>query len=284
MDINQPTVIKKENSWDDTIRTIIIAGLLAVAFRSLAYEPFHIPSGSMKSNLLVGDYLFVSKYSYGYSRYSFPFGFPLFEGRVIESKPKRGDVAVFRLPNNPRIDYIKRVIGLPGDRVQVIGGIVHINGQALKRSKLDPYSDTEMAPASCISPAPDADEIARYMLFSDAQLEKDGSDKPVFRSIPRYAETLPEGKVIPILKECIQSNADNTVEYKVPQGHYFMMGDNRDNSRDSRFLHEVGYVPEENLVGRAEFIFFSTDGSARWLNPISWFTAARFERFFRHIE
>lgn len=244
---------KPHYPWNDNIRTILIALLLAVTFRSCAYEPFHIPSGSMKSNLLVGDYLFVSKFSYGYSRYSFPFGFPFFKGRILErGKPKRGDVIVFRLPRNPRIDYIKRVVGMPGDTVQVKGGILHINGTPLPREPVDTYLD---------------DEIPSNV-----------------KSIPRLHETLPEGKTISILKELSKGPADNTPVYKVPPGHYFFMGDNRDNSRDSRYLREVGYVPEENLVGRAEFIFFSTDGTAVWYNPISWLTAMRLNRFFTAIE
>ncbi len=242
----------KAYSWNETIRTILVALLLAVVFRSCAYEPFHIPSGSMKSNLLVGDYLFVSKYSYGYSRYSFPFGLPIFSGRVLETLPQRGDVIVFRVPSNPRIDYIKRVIGLPGDRIQLKEGIVYINGKPLPREPLDNFADDEI--------------------------------KTSIKSIPRLSETLPEGKTITILKERREGMADNTPVYEVPPAHYFFMGDNRDNSRDSRYLREVGYVPEENLVGRAEIIFFSSDGTADWYNPISWVTSLRLDRFFQHIE
>jgi signal peptidase I len=243
---------KRRYTWDDTIKTFIFAVVLAVLFRSFAYEPFHIPSGSMKSNLLVGDYLFVSKFAYGYSRYSFPLGLPLFEGRILDNnKPERGDVAVFRLPSNPRIDYIKRIIGMPGDRVQVKGGIVYINDQPLERHMLDKYSDSE---------------------------------NPYYvKAMPRFEEVLPEGKIITILKERNHGAADDTPVYEIPQGFYFMMGDNRDNSRDSRFS-EVGLVPEVNMIGRAEIIFFSTDGSFEWLNPISWFTSMRFDRFFKLIE
>lgn len=251
--MNQPIEEQQKHPWNESIRTILIAVLLALLFRSLAYEPFHIPSGSMKSNLLVGDYLFVSKFSYGYSRYSFPFGFPIFDGRILEGeKPRRGDIIVFRLPRNPRIDYIKRLIGLPGDTIQVREGIVYVNGKALPREPLDRYTD---------------DEIPTNV-----------------KSIPRFVETLPEGKKFEILKEYLEGNADNTIEYHVPQGYYFFMGDNRDNSTDSRFLNQVGYVPEENLVGRAEIIFFSADGSAQWLNPFSWFKAMRFDRFFRALD
>ena len=252
---------QQKNSWDETIRTIIFAIILAVTVRSFAYEPFNIPSGSMKSNLLVGDYLFVSKYTYGYSRYSFPFGLPLFSGRIFASEPKRGDVVVFRFPPNPRVDYIKRLIGLPGDRVQVKEGFVYINGKKMERKLIDDFSDIENNHVDVI---------------------------------PRFVEMLPEGKVIMILKENapdLSSNkldeieeynrANNTPEYIVPEGKYFMMGDNRDNSKDSRF--DVGFVPAENLVGRAELIWFSTDGSVKLFNPISWFSAMRTDRFLKRI-
>lgn len=243
----------KKSSWGENIRTIVIALVLALGFRSLAYEPFHIPTGSMKSTLLVGDYLFVSKYSYGYSRYSFPFGLPLFGGRVMElNQPKRGDVVVFRYPSKPHIDFIKRLIGLPGDRIQLKEGIVYINGEALKRQPLTNYADDE--------------------------------NKSNVKSVPRFSETLPEGKVISILKEYKMGSADDTQLFIVPPKHYFMMGDNRDNSHDSRYLDDVGYIPEENLVGRAEVIFFSTDGTAQFSNPASWFSAMRLERFFKPIE
>lgn len=246
---NEESDKRKEHPWNDSIKTVILAVVLAVAVRSLAFEPFHIPSGSMKSNLLIGDYLFVSKYAYGYSRYSFPLGIPWFKGRILEKHgPERGDVVVFRYPPNPSIDYIKRVIGLPGDRVQVKEGIVYINGKPLPRHYVDDFMDSE---------------------------------NNMVKPIPRFTETLPEGKVITILKEKGIDAANNTPEYLVPEDKYFMMGDNRDNSRDSRF--EVGFVPAENLVGRAELIWFSTDGSAQYLNPISWFTALRIDRFFKHI-
>jgi len=249
----QPSENPNKNSWNDTISTVLVALLLAVVFRSFFFEPFHIPTGSMKDNLLVGDYLFVSKYSYGYSRYSFPFGFPIFQGRELElNKPKRGDVVVFRLPANTHIDYIKRLIGLPGDHIQVKDGIVYVNGTALKREQISDFSDDE--------------------------------DKHNIKSISRFDETLPGGKVIEILKQYKSGPADNTQLYEVPPGHYFMMGDNRDNSHDSRFLEDVGYIPEENLVGRAEIIFFSTDGTAQLTDPVSWFTAIRYNRIFKFIE
>jgi signal peptidase I len=247
MTTEAPETVK--HSWDETLRTIIIAVLLAVTFRSFLFEPFHIPSGSMKSNLLIGDYLFVSKYRYGYSRFSFPLGIDFFDGRVGEfSKPKRGDIIVFRLPRRPNIDYIKRLIGLPGDVVQVRGGLVYINGKVLPRVPVDEFADSN---------------------------EHTGN----IESIPRLRETLPEGKDILILKQRKFGQADDTKAFVVPEGHYFFMGDNRDNSQDSRF-DEVGFVPEENIVGRAEIIFFSIDGSVKLSNPVNWVKALRFNRFF----
>ncbi len=250
----EPTENKpKTASWDESIRTVLIAFLLALIFRSLFFEPFHIPSGSMKNTLRIGDYLFVSKFSYGYSRYSFPFGLPNFDGRILEfKKPERGDIVVFRLPKNPRIDFIKRIMGMPGDKIQVKDGIVFINGTALKREQLPNETDYD--------------------------------EHNIAKSIPAFAETLPEGKVIHILKELTHGPADDTPIYEVPEGHYFMMGDNRDNSRDSRYLNEVGYVPEQNIVGPAAMIFFSSDGSASVSDPTSWFTSLRGFRFFKLVE
>ncbi|NBO20030.1 MAG: signal peptidase I [Proteobacteria bacterium] len=254
--MSSQTIEKKKQKapWDESIRTVIIAFLLAIVFRSLVFEPFHIPSGSMKNTLLVGDYLFVSKYSYGYSRYSFPFGFRVFDGRVLETKPKRGDIVVFRLPSNPRIDFIKRIVGLPGDKIQVKNGVLHINGEPVKREKLPSETDID--------------------------------ERNVAHTIPAYAETLPEGKTIHTLKEQPdgQGPADDTQLYEVPQNHYFMMGDNRDNSRDSRYMNEVGFVPEENIVGRAALIFFSSDNTATLYNPLSWVMSLRSGRFFKLIE
>jgi len=250
---NQSVDNEKKFSWDETIRTILIAFVLAILFRSFLFEPFHIPSGSMKNTMLVGDYLFVSKYRYGYSRYSFPFGFPIFKGRAMElTHPKRGEIVVFRPTSNPRVDFIKRVIGLPGDHIQMKNGLLYINGEALKQQLIGDVADTDIP--------------------------------GTMKTVQQFAQTLPEGQVIHILKRTSEGFPNNTPVYNVPEGHYFMMGDNRDNSHDSRFIDDVGYVPEENIVGRAEIIFYSNDGSAKIANPLSWPQSLRFGRFFRLIE
>jgi signal peptidase I len=229
-----------KNDLRENIKTLVIAIFFALLFRSFAYEPFHIPSGSMKSNLLIGDYIFVSKFSYGYSRYSFPLGFPLFTGRIWETKPKRGDVVVFRPPGDPSTDFIKRLIGLPGDRIQMKGGVLYINDKPMPKEYEDEWEDTDGEHAT---------------------------------KLKRYSETLPEGKTFSVLNEKVLTSVEDTGVYEVPEGHYFMMGDNRDHSRDSRFASPVGFVPEENLVGRAELILFSWKGglsfrSNRFFQPI----------------
>lgn len=236
----------------ETLRTIIIAVLLALVFRSCAFEPFHIPSGSMKSTLLVGDYIFVSKYAYGYSRYSFPLGelWPI-KGRMNASTPKRGDIIVFRNPKAVGVDYIKRLIGMPGDRIQVKEGIVFINDVEVKRQYLDTFID------------------------------KEDPENPV--EIKRYVETLPDGRTYNVLDQTT-IDEDNTPVYVVPKQHYFLMGDNRDNSRDSRFQSEVGFVPEENLVGRAEVIFVSSDKQAKWYEVWKWPGTLRADRFLKPLK
>ena len=217
----------------DTIRVIIHALILALIVRVFLFQPFNIPSGSMIPTLLIGDYLFVSKYSYGYSRYSFPFGLDLFSGRVWAKEPERGDVVVFKLPRDNETDYIKRVIGLPGDEIQMVQGVLNINGKPIPKVRIDDYVVTE----------PSGEE----------------------RHIPRFKETLPNGVTYRVLDQIPNGSADNTIEYVVPPKHYFMMGDNRDNSEDSRFLDAVGYVPVENYVGRADIIFFSISrGTTLW--------------------
>ena len=236
----------------DTLKTLLIAGAIALGFRSLQAEPFNIPSGSMIPSLLVGDYLFVTKYSYGYSRYSFPFGLAPIDGRLFggDSTPQRGQVAVFRLPSDTSVDYIKRVIGVPGDRIQVRQGVLHINGQP----------------------------VERRLVGNGRQGASGGGQMTTL-----YQETLPGGLTHLIQEISDRQTFDNTPEYVVPAGHYFMMGDNRDNSRDSR-SSSVGFVPLENFIGEARFLFFSHDSSAYIWELWKWPSAIRFERLGNTIE
>jgi signal peptidase I len=247
----------QDSGWWETIKIVIQALALAMIVRVFFYQPFNIPSGSMKSTLLVGDYLFVSKLSYGYSKYSFPFGLVPFEGRVFASEPQRGDVAVFRLPRNDSIDYIKRVIGLPGDEIQMKDGVLFINGKAVPKERAGEFP----------------------------------SDDPGAPKVPVYKETLPNGVSYFVLDENPTGHYDNTGVYKVPAGHYFMMGDNRDNSTDSRVPPGrdggVGYVPHQNFIGRAEVIFYSCasdeEGRCSLFTPWTWPFDIRWSRIFNMV-
>ena len=234
---------KKDNNFEP-FRTIIIAGALALIFRSFLFEPFNIPSGSMIPTLKVGDYLFVSKFSYGYSRYSFPFGIIPFNGRVLAGEPERGDVVVFRQPRNESVAFIKRVVGLPGDEIAVRRGILHINDTPVTRRHSE---------------------------------EGTATDGISVRKFDEYVETLPEGAEHRIREMTDAGILDNTPVFVVPEGHFFMMGDNRDNSNDSR-TGSVGMVPSENLIGKAQFLFFSHNGSARWWQVWKWPFAIRYSR------
>jgi signal peptidase I len=247
-----------DSGWLETAKIVMHALILALIIRVFFYQPFNIPSASMMQTLLVGDYLFVSKLSYGYSRFSFTIPFTNvtivpFPGRLFGGEPKRGDVVVFKLPHETEKDYIKRIVGLPGDRIAVKDGVLHINGKPVPKERAGSY----------VGSGPHA------------------------VAVPRYKETLPNGVSYYVLDSDPNGQYDNTQTYVVPEGNYFMMGDNRDNSLDSREQSErmggVGYVPFENLVGRAEIIFFSVANDnpdvALW-KPWTWPFAVRWQRFF----
>jgi signal peptidase I len=242
---------KPESGLGETVRVVIHAVLIALVIRTFLFQPFNIPSGSMKATLLVGDYLFVSKYSYGYSHYSIPLSPRLFSGRIFGSEPARGDIVVFRQPKDVSVDFIKRVIGLPGDRIQMRDGLLYINDTPVQRERISDFIGRD--------PCGSSDATAR---------------------VKRWKETLPNGVSYEAL-DC-QDNGfyDNTIEYNVPPGNFFMMGDNRDNSSDSRVESVVGYVPFENIVGRAQMIFFSIEeGEHAWM-LWRWPTAVRWNRIF----
>jgi signal peptidase I len=242
----------RQNSVYETVKTIFFAGVIALGIRSFAFEPFSIPSGSMIPTLLVGDYLFVSKYSYGYSQYSFPMAAFPFPGRINATPAKRGDIVVFRKPHNENIDYIKRVIGLPGDTIQVKDGRLYINHKIVDRTYIGDVPEK----------TPPNFEYETYK---------------------KYTETLPEGYKHEIIEKSDHEFLDNTEEFNVPEGHYFMMGDNRDGSQDSRVMNEVGYVPFENFVGKAQNIFFSVDDDYQIWEIWKWPVSLRVKRFFQKI-
>ena len=282
--------------WE-IVKTLLWAAVIAIFIRTFAYEPFNIPSGSMVPTLLEGDYLFVSKMAFGYSKFSFPGGLVPVEGRIWEGAPTRGEVVVFRPTREPETDFIKRVIGLPGDRIQVREGRLYINDVMVERQRIEDYVDPD-------NPAAEGEE--------------------------QYLETLPGGVTHRIIEAAgDQGNYDNTAVFVVPADHYFMMGDNRDGSNDSRALNGnvdfmvgvdpndgeakeqaqlayetqcssdvtntidesrrkcmgvVGFVPKENLIGPAKILFWSYGSSFRWYNPITWVTALRFDRLLNVIE
>ena len=240
----------KKNNFFSNIKSILIAIFIALLIRSLIFEPFNIPSGSMKPNLLVGDFIFVSKYSYGFSKHSLPFSIPLIPRKIFSNTPERGDVVVFKTPENNRTDYIKRVIGLPGDKIKIKDGNIFINETKILRKKLNDFIDTD----------------------------NNTSNKRV-RMYKEYFYN----KEINILDITDNGIADNTQLFDVPENHFFVMGDNRDNSQDSRFISTVGFIPFENLVGKAQFIFFSLE-NARFLQIWKWPNSIRYERIVQKIQ
>ena len=262
-----PAPTKKEESTGSLARFILIVALIAWLFRSLIGAPFNIPSGSMLPTLYIGDYLAVAKWPYGYSRYSFPFGQPSFEGRVLRALPARGDVVVFRHPSESN-DLIKRVIGLPGDTIEVRGGRLILNGKMVAQRQL-PAQRIAITPNSPCRVVPPA--TPTIMTVGD-------QGYCVYRAA---LETLPGGPSYTVLDQNDAGPADNFGPTTVPAGHVFLMGDNRDDSLDSRFdafQGGIGMVPVENLIGRAAVTFWSTDGGASYLKPWTWFTALRGSR------
>jgi signal peptidase I len=240
------------NEVVEIVKTIVYALLIALVLRVILFQPFTIPSESMEPALLKGDYIIVSKYSYGWSHHSIPFSPPIFHGRVMGKVPARGDIIVFKLPRDGRTDYIKRLIGLPGDRVQVVDGQVMINGVPIPRQPMGPTQDPG-------NPA---------------------------MTVMQYKETMSDGKTYTTFDQSPAHDGDNTDVYIVPQGHYFFMGDNRDNSLDSRWPKEigVGFVPAENVVGKAQIILLSWSDGASLFKPWTWFTKAQPKRFFHRLQ
>jgi len=252
---DQPQIGRRQNPWWEIVKTVLYALLIAGGVRTAAAQPFNIPSESMQGTLLVGDYLFVSKFSYGYSRYSLPWGYwwPLPHGRIMASAPQRGDVIVFKTPADNKTDFIKRLIGLPGDRIQMKDGVLYINGEPVPKSPVEPF----------------VEDAGGYR-----------------HEIAQYRETLANGVTYDVLDREPYGSLDSTEMFVVPEGHYFMMGDNRDNSLDSRVSVSaggVGYVPFENLVGKAEILFFSVDADTRWWEVWNWPSAIRYRRLGQSI-
>ena len=242
--------MKNKNSFFSNLKSIFLAIFIALIIRSFIAEPFNIPSGSMKPNLLVGDFIFVSKWSYGYSKHSLPFSIPIIPGKIFNKIPARGDVVVFKTPTDNRTDYIKRVIGLPNDKIQIVDGQIIINDKLVMRKKVEDFLDVD----------------------PKGNIKRNRQYKEYFYQLEIKVLDLNDNGIV-----------DNTQVFNVPEGHFFVMGDNRDNSQDSRFISYVGFIPIKNLVGRAQFIFFSLENS-RFLEIWKWPKAIRFERIFETIK
>jgi len=257
-----PVPAKKE---ENLFVFLIKLALIVAVFRSFVFSPFNIPSESMLPRLENGDYLLAAKWPYGYSRYSLPFSAPLIPGRILAGQPERGDIVIFKAPPTDDVDYIKRVIGLPGDMVQVKSGQLWLNGKPVPKVRVADLELPVSANTRCYLP----------------QFEAAGADGAPVCRYPQFRETLPGGRSFQVL-DLGTTPQDDTAPVIVPEGHLFLMGDNRDNSLDSRFPavagQGIGIVPQANLVGRAAVMMFSTDGGAEWLKPWTWFTAARWSR------
>ena len=250
------------------LRLVLSVLLIAWVIRSFVFAPFSIPSGSMLPTLFIGDYVMVAKWPYGFSRYSFPWGFPSFDGRLFGTTPERGDVVVFRAPGSDE-DFVKRVVGVPGDRIAVQNGMLIINGRPIPRQPQGTFA----MPISANSPC--------RVVGGASQMIAQGDDGKPACLYPVYSETLPGGRSYQVIDQVENPPADEVPTTVVPVGHVFLMGDNRDDSLDSRFSVEeggIGFVPVENLIGRATFIFWSTDGTADYAKPWTWFSALRGSR------
>ena len=250
------------------LRLVIEVLLIAWVIRSLVFAPFNIPSGSMLPALFIGDYVLVAKWPYGFSRFSFPWSFPPFDGRIFGQLPKRGDVVVFRVPGSEE-DYVKRVVGLPGDTIAVQDGMLIVNGRPIPRQQ----EGTFAMPISANSPCRVVGGATQMIGRTDA-----GGPACLY---PVYRETLPEGRSYRVIDQVDNPRADDVAPITVPDDHLFLMGDNRDDSLDSRYSTAeggIGFVPVENIIGRATTVFWSTDGTAEYPKPWTWFTALRGDR------
>ena len=280
---DNPSDADNVSEWKDFGKFLLKLAAFMFILRSFIISPFNIPSESMQPRLLIGDYLLVTKWNYGYTKYSFPFSLPLVPGRIFASEPERGDVVVFKAPPTARDDYIKRVIGLPGDQIEMRSGVLIINGEPVKKKRLeDLVIPVTQNMIDAVAEKKRLNSLSAEHVCAEPRFEEEARDGGSQCRYPRYLETLPNGRSYEILDIMNNHPGDNTGAFLLAEGEIFLMGDNRDRSSDSRFPAEdggaIGIVPQENLVGRAWVTVFSTDGSANWLLPWTWFSAARGSR------